>query len=251
MFKYGLKLWSNNINYINDAIKYYEKNVYEYIELFSLPGTYDKYINYWNKLNIPYVIHAPHYKCGLNLSDKSNINKNQILAKEALKYADALNAEIIIFHPGINGELNQTIQQLNQINDTRIVIENMPYYALANVGICLGSSVEEIRLIKEHTGVGFCLDIGHAVYAANATKIDKLEMIKKFIDLKPKLFHLSDGKYEGIYDEHLNFGQGNFKLEDILVCLKADSMITIETNKNFDNKLTDFFEDIKYLNELF
>lgn len=66
----GLKIWSTNTNYLKDAIKLFDKGYYKYIELFVLPGSYRHYIKFWKDLRIPFIIHAPHYREGMNLADK-------------------------------------------------------------------------------------------------------------------------------------------------------------------------------------
>ena len=43
-YQYGLKLWSDNEKYISQAEKLYAKKIYDYIELYIVPGTYDRYI---------------------------------------------------------------------------------------------------------------------------------------------------------------------------------------------------------------
>lgn len=40
--KIGLKLWSINTDMINKAIKLYEQNYFDYIELYVVPDSYDK-----------------------------------------------------------------------------------------------------------------------------------------------------------------------------------------------------------------
>ena len=47
MKRYGLKLWSINKNYINAAKSLYEKNIYDYIELYAVPNSFDEYAALW------------------------------------------------------------------------------------------------------------------------------------------------------------------------------------------------------------
>ena len=129
-YKFGLKLWSENLGYIPEAVKLFKEGLYQYIELYSVPGTYKDTINEWKKLDIPFIIHAPHYQHGLNLSVKSKRNENSTLVKETLLFADELDARYIILHPGVNGDINETIRQIKRINDQRILIENKPYLGI-------------------------------------------------------------------------------------------------------------------------
>lgn len=248
MFKLGLKLWSINENYIKQAIRLYEEGIYSYIELYVVPGSFDNYINLWKSLKIPFSLHAPHYMNDMNLADKSNLAKNLELTAEVQKFADELNAEYIIFHPGMEGGIEETARQLNIINDSRIFIENKPYIApLKQNFICNGSSPEEINYILNNTNVKFCLDIGHAICAANSYEKNPFDFLNEFINLNPAMYHLSDGEMDSKIDKHFNFGRGNFDIEKILNFLPENARITLETNKNPEKFLEDFVEDIQYI----
>ena len=250
MYKFGLKLWSTNKQYIKPALELFEKGIFSYIELFSVPNSFKECINLWKPLNIPFVIHAPHTHVGLNLAKKDQFKKNILLAQEAQCYADALNTDTIIFHPGVNGDIQETIRQLNIIDDNRILIENKPYYTINNNRICNGHSPKEIESILQSTNVGFCLDLGHAIYSANAKKIDGISYIKSFMQLSPIMFHLTDGNYYGTYDDHAHFGTGSFDLKKILKMLPKQNLITIETVKDNIDNLSDFAKDIRFLKKL-
>ena len=69
MHKLGLKLWSTNTeSYLREAQRLYSLGIYDYIELYVVPNTLDTLEN-WKKLNIPYVLHAPHFAHGVNLAN--------------------------------------------------------------------------------------------------------------------------------------------------------------------------------------
>ena len=249
MYKLGLKLWPINENYIKEATRLYERGIFNYVELFIVPDTYDKYSSLWAELNMPYIIHAPHYDKGVNLSRRESLTSNLIRAEETIKYADRLNADIIIFHPGIEGTVEETVYQLDHIKDSRIVIENKPYYGYNDV-ICVGSSPEDIEFIMTNAQVGFCLDIGHAICSANARKMAPLEYLKDFSELKPNMYHLTDGLFNSVYDRHEHFGKGNYNIKNILSLLPTGSLMTIETDKDSLENLNDFEQDIIYLNSM-
>jgi len=250
MYKIGLKLWSTNQNYIKEAIHLFEKGVYQYIELFAVPGSYEKFINLWKSLNIPYVIHAPHSYVGLNPAKKEKRNENLKLINETMRFANDLNVEIIIFHPGVNGEIKETAYQLGQIKDPRIVVENKPFLGL-NDEICNGSTLEEIKFVIDKAKVGFCFDIGHAINSANYQKIEHFKYLNEFNKLQPKIYHLTDGDFNGVYDEHKHLGKGSYDIKRIVVeILPTDCLITVETNKNFKDSLRDFEEDAYFLKNI-
>lgn len=247
MFRFGLKLWSNNKNYVKEAVALYEKGIYQYIELYVLPDIDDIQVSVWKDLHVPYVIHAPHFRDGLNLANKELNENNLLLIKKTQKIADALKANKIIIHPGIAGDISETVRQLKEIKEMRALIENKPHYALDDGLICNGATIEEIKFILDNTDAGFCLDIGHAFCAANANKIEPLEYLKQLLVLNPEMFHLTDGEKDGIFDRHYHFGKGNYIIRGITDLLPKDAIITVETVKDSEDNLNDFIRDIEFL----
>ena len=245
MSKIGLKVWSTNFQYIQPAQALYSNNHFDYIELFSVPGTTDL-IHHWSKLRIPFIIHAAHSASGFNLSLPAMLEQNKTLAAEALKYADELDAKHIIFHPGTKGNIDETIRQLDKIYDPRMLIENKPYLGLDNT-ICVGSTPEEILKILKNFKIGFCLDFGHAIASSNSHKINSLDYIQDFIKLNPSMYHLSDGTFNSEYDSHLNLGTGDYPLDDILALCEASKKVTLETAKAKNDSLDDFILDSEFV----
>lgn len=245
MFRFGLKLWSNNDNYLKEALRLYEKGVYQYIEIYMLPETERKMIDMWKGLNVPYIVHAPHFRQGLNLAKRESTDMNRKLIGETIKFADSLSAENIIVHPGIAGDIKETARQLKEINEPRLLVENKPYYALDDGLICNGATVKEIKFILNNVGIGFCLDIGHAFCTANAIKADPMEYMKEFMEFKPVMYHLTDGDYFSEYDRHDHIGKGSYDIKSILKLIPHGKMITVETVKDAKDTLADFEEDIK------
>jgi len=251
-FKTGLKLHSTNIELIPDAIKLYREDFFNYIELFIVPGSYEETIDAWKDINIPYIIHAPHSYSGLNLSIKECETKNRALIEETDCFQETLKPARVIFHPGIEGSVNETIRQLHIFKKDypklfkSVVIENKPKTGL-NGEVCVGASPKEIEQIIKETSLGFCLDFGHAIfYSAWADKICE-QVIDRFQKLNPDMYHLSDGYIESKTDMHLNFGVGDFELGTILQKIPMDSHVTIETNRSITTNLKEFSRDILYL----
>ena len=162
------------------------------------------------------------------------------------KFADLLDAPIIILHPGVEGDLNETARQLKNIRDSRIAIENKPYYTVSGDQVCNGYLPEHLAFLKETCGVKLCLDVGHAYCAANALKVDRDTFFRQFLELEPEIFHLMDGHQEGVSDIHLNLGKGEFDLKQIISCYPKGSLITLETDKQSQSNLSDFEEDVSY-----
>ncbi|MEN6384140.1 MAG: GNAT family N-acetyltransferase [Phycisphaerales bacterium] len=248
MHKIGLKLWSINKNYFDEAKRLFEEGFYDYIELYAVPDSLEL-IDFWKKLQVPYVIHGPHFRNGLNFADPQKKDDNIKLAHQAIKFANALNAEYIIFHPGVDGSIEETARQLSKIKDSRILIENKPYLGFGNV-ICTGNLPEEIEFIMKQCNVGFCLDIGHAICAANSHKIEYISFLKEFIKLEPTMYHLSDGDLHGEFDSHEHFGQGKYNLDELISLLPSSAMVSIETKKDSEENLTDFVKDANFFRNI-
>ena len=248
MAKIGLKLWNTNENYICIAADLYKDNFFDYIELYIVPENRDK-LSLWQKLGIPFHIHAPHSAHNMNLSDINKVNSNYELYKEVKIYADELNAEYIVFHGGTDGNYKEVANQLRRFNDKRSLIENKPYKVLSFVKAneYTGTTPDEIKYIKEFANCGFCLDIGHALCSANSHKVNPYEYIENFAKLKPNKIHLSDIHTETELDEHLNFGYGTLNFNKLKTLLNKVGDVTIETNKKSNDDLDDFVEDVKFL----
>jgi deoxyribonuclease-4 len=247
--QFGLKLGSKNINYTKDILSFFEAGYFQYIELFAALGSFNDTIEYWKQLSIPIIIHAPHSFAGMNLSLLEERENNKKKLQETFLYADTLKSETIIFHSGVNGKIDETINQLQPFVDSRCVIENKPMKGL-NEEKCLGATPEEIRYISDGLQIDFCLDFGHAIYAANSNKIEPLEFIKDFLSLNPRMYHLTDGNYTDEYDSHLHYGKGTFPIKELLKMVPNDKKVTNEAKHDFDSKLDDFKEDFLYVSNI-
>lgn len=254
MHEYGLKLWSINDNYVDSAMDLYDKGLCDYIELYAVPNSFNNTSSLWKNLNIPYIMHGPHFAHGVNFSLKEYEQNNIEIVKETIKYADFINAEKIIFHPGIKGDYKETARQLKKmidmkIIDSRVIIENkplnvIPSKTLKSTDTCVGYNPEQIKYIKDETGLDIVLDIGHATCAANALNLEYKEFLKSFLSIQPYMFHLSDGDIDGVMDKHLHIGSGTYDFEFIFSILPKNSKISVETEKNYINNLDDYIQDI-------
>lgn len=242
----GLKLWSTNHHYFDEACRLWNDGFYDYIELTAVTGSYEHSASLWKSLDVPYVIHGPTYGQGFSLAHKEREDENMQRMAEVQKFADLLNAPLIILHPGVEGDLSECARQLNLISDPRIAIENKPYVVTGGL-VCNGYLPEHLAFLKEQSNIKICFDVGHAFCAANSLKKSPLPFIKRFIELKPDIYHLMDGHKDGIYDIHLNLGKGDFDFEEILPLYPEDCLITLETDKNFEDTLVDFEEDVNFL----
>ena len=133
------------------------------------------------------------------------------------------------------------------MNDSRIVVENKPYFTVDQSAVCNGHAPEQLQKVMQEANVGICLDMGHAICAANALKEEPLGFIKRFIALAPTMYHLTDGDFHSTIDSHQHFGQGSFPLKEILSLIPSGSVVTNEAVKDSKVNLNDVIEDVSRL----
>jgi len=248
-YRPGLKLYSTNTGLISEARSLKDKYL-NYIELYVIPGSYDKTISEWKEIDVPYVIHAPHSFHGVNIACPEYRETNIRYIREVQDFAEALDADTIIVHGGNNGNINETIAQLKLIDDPHVVVENKPKIGVFDES-CIGWSPSEFnRLRKEGVLRGIVLDFTHAVCAARTAGIDEWELIRSLSEFNPKIFHLSDIDSLSHKDIHLNFGKGSMDLGRLLTYVPAGGFVTIETPRKISENLSEYIQDVEYLRNL-
>lgn len=247
----GLKIWSTNTCYLKAIKILKEEGYFDYIELFVEPESLPEHLDIWKNLEVPFVLHAPHSAQGLNFGINENEERNRSLIRLVDIFDKKLNVSKVIFHPGIQGKLVETIRQINIFKDEfsllfkKSIIENKPKVGLRNED-CLGAFAAEIKIIKDKTGLGFCFDLSHAMCTAALVKKQDDDVISEFLELKPELFHICDGKRNSVYDCHYHLGDGDFDLKKFFLMIPDNSFVTIETIKESKDNLDDFKLDVEY-----
>jgi len=241
----GLKLWSTNDNYLKPAKDLFDQGVFDYIELYFVPGTLNTY-KLWNSLDIPVAVHAPHERHGLNLSLKANLSHNQELLKETLMFANKTQSNYIVVHPGYGGNVDEVVNQLFPFKNEKICIENMPLKLLNTSDVSVGATYEDLVKIINKLGISFCLDINHSICTANALSFDLYSFIQQLSKLEPIFVHISDNAKSEVIDTHLHLGKGDHDFNKIFKIISCDQVL-IETNKDSPDNLLDFNEDVNYL----
>lgn len=254
--KFGLKIWSENDSVsVNDVKKLYVDGLFDFIELFVVPGSFKKAAEAWSGLDVPYYLHAPHSYAGLNMSLRQNEEKNRALIGEVELFRKTLRPRGIVFHSGIKGTVEETIRQILLYKSSYAelfdcaLIENKPKIGL-NGELCIGASPTEIKEIVSNTNMGFCLDVGHAAYYAAWAGLSCKDVINDFLAIEPCLFHLSDGDVKSCSDMHLNFGEGNFELEWIMRRITSESSVTIETKRSPSGNFESYKKDVNFLRNI-
>lgn len=264
--KLGLKLWSINTDfYFEEAEKLYKEGWFDYIELYVVPNTLET-ISKWKTLEIPFTLHASHAIHDVNLADRSKEKYNIEVFKQIEDFFYELNAQYVVVHLGIEGDIDESIRQINKIKPPKMLIENKPFLAPKKDNrICRGATIEEISKVINEIGCGFCLDIGHAICTYNSLRGAKdylhsspftlhsenpYEFLAEFNKLNPTCYHLSDNFVDAELDKHLHFGQGSYDFKKIFDIIDTRKNIAIETNKDSKENLDDFVEDVKWLKNL-
>jgi deoxyribonuclease-4 len=248
MIKIGLKLWSTNLYYIPIVRDIFARQIFDYIELFTVPNSLET-VFHWKELDIPYVLHAPHSAVGLNPGDRTCKDTNIVLVRQVNEFFHALSPKFVIFHPGANGSLQESIAQFRSFEEQfpvlyqKIIIENKPQVGLQDEK-CLGASPQEIRTLLTETGRSFCFDSTHAICYAQNAHLPWQEILKDFVSLKPVIFHVCDGYY-GPKDAHKHLGEGEFDLSQIIGMLPSEGMVSLETPKDSKDNLDDFVKDVE------
>ncbi|OYT52909.1 MAG: hypothetical protein B6U72_07205 [Candidatus Altiarchaeales archaeon ex4484_2] len=242
--KFGLKLWSINSDLLNKANELIENDVFQYIELTPIPDTE---ITPFLEVDVPYVIHITTERHGVNIADRGKKKFNLRIIKNCFEWADKLNAKYLILHPGF-GLIDDTIDFLEGIDDKRVLIENMPKIGLNNEKM-VGYTPKQIKRLMNDK-LGFCLDFGHAIKSSVSLDRDYIDFINEFLELKPVMFHLSDGDASNEMDEHMSLGEGNLDLHYFVDCIIGNKsrIVTLETPHH--NNLEEDKKNILYLKRL-
>lgn len=223
--QFGLKLWSTNTQLLEPAAALIKRGRFQYIELSIIPGTESAP---FQSYDLPYCIHITTDLHGVNIASRGSQVESKKQIAECIGWADRLNARHLIMHPGV-GELEEALRYLGDLNDDRILIENMPRSGIHNEEL-VGYSPSQIQQLMGGK-FGFCLDLNHTVKAAFSLKVPYLSLIREFLELHPVMFHISDGQSTNGIDEHLPIGAGDYDMLALLRCVRdaGELPITLET----------------------
>jgi len=204
----------------------------DYFEIMAIPG---KDYSYMDEFDKPIAIHAQHEGFGINIADKSKVDKNLESINFAISLADRFNSKVIIQHPGKIDDKNcseeQAISFLNSIKDKRVIIENVTF---VKNRICV--TPENISKFMKKTGKGLCFDVNHAIVTALELKKDPYEYLREFVKLKPSYYHIGGQKMSlGANGTHFSFKNSDIDLEKIMKILPKNAEVTLEVSMNAED----------------
>ncbi len=251
MIKYGLKIWTTNKPYFEEASRLFKAGKVDFAELYIVPDSFEL-----EELKVlkemPIVIHSTHFEHNFNVFGL-NSEKIKLFKTQVVKTADFLKSQFIILHPGIGDSQEIFKKKVKGIYDKRILIENMPKIAFGGE-VCFGHSAEQLNFIRK-CGFDICFDFAHAIPSAFSQNLNYKDFIKPLIEtLQPFYFHISGGWRNSQEDEHLNLFEGDFDLNWIkkaLTDLAQDKEIYLvfEVPKN-KNNLENDIKNINYFKNL-
>lgn len=221
------------------------------VDFFEIMAIETVNYDFLKEFDIPIVIHSQHRKFGVNVADKTKIQRNLDSINFAINLANQTKAKKIIIHPGeLDGKdssREQSINFIKNIKDDRIIIENIPITGVYR----FGAKPEEMKEILKQTKKGFCFDINHAIWTANTLNQDYLQLIKEFVKLKPIHYHfggqlLKNRSLPEKEREHLSLAESDFDLKEVLKLIPKDAEITLETTT--DIKKTE--NDVRIMREI-
>jgi sugar phosphate isomerase/epimerase len=223
--------------------------IYDFVETYFLPENVTP--GRLSSIKTRWIMHSPH-------EPKANIAKKVgsgiELIKKSILYAIGVNAKKVIVHPGSSESsdcsIKNAIKNLREINSfsisygIRMIIENLPFRDEFCPGFLFGSKPEEIKLILDEVNCGFVLDFSHAYHSSFSHNIDPEKMIKRFMELKPEMFHLYDTEINQENDIHLQVGEGNLNFQFVLPLIK-DKDVTLELEPFSVEVFTDAINRLK------
>ncbi len=225
--KLGIKIYRISDR---DMSKIIEQTKPDFIETMAIEG--EDYSGL-KEFGLPVTIHCQHTMFGVNLANPLIEDRNRKAVGFAIKTADMLEAGTIVIHPGYMDNhscgYEQLLSFLKSAYDPRIAIENMPN--TMNIGkdvMNLGHEPKDIMNIISETGVGFCLDIPHAVAAAAGTEKYYKDILREFLSIKPTCFHLSGTVVGQTVDKHLHLDEGDLDIGMVKKMLPKDAWVTLE-----------------------
>ena len=259
MRKFGFKIFSTNLysapQLIKEYVEFASTRQDMFIELMVVPSsTIDDLKKIKEQTgNVEVRIHSAHDTMGFDAGNKELEKQNQQLLAVSQKAADIFNAKTIVVHAGCGHGpqyINETVRQFKLFNDSRIVVENLPYL---DDGILPmhGSTVEEISYIMQECGCGFCFDFSHAICAALTLNIDIEKQLQSFYALHPSVYHMCDGDIRKAEDAHMHFNTGNYPLKHYLNdYTDENAYITMETGKGVTQHNDLSVRDYEYLKSI-
>ena len=193
---------------------------------------------------LTYTLHAPFADINIASPSKTMLNAALKRLKKSMAFANALNAKVWVFHPGMKTGISmfypsqdwvQNIKSIRYLHEAaeeygvQIALENVPEPFPFTM-----KTVSHFAKFYRETGLdlGLVLDVGHA----NINKqIDPF--LRTFND---KLVHIHASDNMGKMDQHLGIGYGKINWKQFGKTLRDiayDKIITVESVEHVEESL--------------
>jgi sugar phosphate isomerase/epimerase len=193
---------------------------------------------------LTYTVHAPFADINIASPSKTILNASLKRLKQSMAYANALNAKLWVFHPGMQtgisafypgSDWKQNSQSICLLHKTaeeygvKIALENVPEPYPFTM-----KSVEHFTKFHKETSlnINLVLDIGHA-------NINK--QIELFLTtFKDKIVHIHASDNMGEFDQHLGIGYGKINWQHFAQTLREiayDKTIIVESVEHIEESL--------------
>jgi len=205
MIRYGLKLRSDNVPWFPEARRLFDAKRFDFIELAHNPDVPFVENGLVQLLGLPMTVHSP---TGHGFHEFVLGDEQFAIWRDTLRIAETVNSSIVVLHPGNEHTVDSFLEQLEKIDDPRILIENMAGIDL-NGKPMFGQRLEDLVEIRRTKGI--CFDIEKAVKAAAYQNMDWITFIEDGIRLlQPAYFHISGGDANSPMDEHKDVWQSTY-----------------------------------------
>jgi sugar phosphate isomerase/epimerase len=204
---------------------------------------------------IQFTIHSPFADINISSPSKPMLNFMIKRLKRSMKFANALDAKLWVFHPGIMTGISmfypgldwkQNIESIKFLSNCakelgiKIAIENLPN----RYGFVMSTPEHFQKLFEESNleDVGIVLDTGHSNLES------KTEAFLRELPEKIFQIHISDNM--GSDDQHLEVGKGNIDWNNfakIISEINYKKIIMIETVENVQSSLSKIKNLLNYL----
>jgi sugar phosphate isomerase/epimerase len=194
---------------------------------------------------IKYTLHAPFADINTASPSTPMLNATLKRLKESIAYANALDAQLWIFHPGIktgismfypgkdwkqNTESIQALHKTAEEYGVNIALENLP----EKYGSTMKNPQDFAKFYKETSlnDIGIVLDIGHANLEGQAEPFLR--------NLPDKITHMHVSDNMGENDQHLGIGYGKIDWQQIAQTLKDiayDKTVIVESVEHVEESL--------------
>jgi sugar phosphate isomerase/epimerase len=193
---------------------------------------------------IEYTVHAPFADINIASPSKPLLNTTLKRLSQSIAHASALNAQVWVFHPGIQTGLSpfypgtdwkQNIESIHALHKTatehgvKIALENVPEpYPFVM------KTVEDFAKFYKETNlnIDLVLDVGHANLNG------QIELFLKTFPSKIVHIHASDNM--GETDQHLGIGYGKISWQRFAETLREiayDKTVIIESLEHVEESL--------------